>query len=77
MLPFHIRLERLKLTYCGSISNISKDYCKTGTVCFLFLSSHVFTALEFDSNNFGVLLRKIVKPRDNINKIKPTIGKVF
>ena len=28
-------------------------------------ASHVFTALEYDSNYFGILLWKIVKPRDD------------
>ena len=60
----------------GLISNFSQYYFKTGTICILFLSSHVFTALEFDSNHFGVLLWKIVKPRD-YNEIKPPIGKMF
>ena len=31
----------------GLISNFSKYYFKIGTNCLLFLSSHVFTALEF------------------------------
>ena len=35
-----------------------------------------FTALKFDSNNFVILLSKIVKPRDH-NKIKPPIRKIF
>ena len=35
------------------ISNFSKYYFKTGAICLLFLSSQVFTALEFDSNHFG------------------------
>ena len=39
-----------------------------------FLSSHVSTTLEFDSNHFRMLLCKIVKPRD-LNKIKPPIRK--
>ena len=38
---------------------------KTGSVCLLFLSSHVFTALEFHSNHFGILRWKIVKPQDH------------
>ena len=53
MLPFHVRLERLKLTYYSLISFFSKYYFKAGTRC-LLLSSHVFTALEFDVNYFGV-----------------------
>ena len=56
MLPFYIRLERLKLTYYSLISNFSKYYFKTGILCSHFLSSHIFTALEFDKNYFGILL---------------------
>ena len=52
MLPFHIKLERLKLIYYGFIYSFSKYYFKTGII----LSSHVFNALEFDSNHFGILL---------------------
>ena len=58
------------------ISNFSKYYFKTGTICLLFFSSHVFNTLEFDSNHFGILLWKIVKPRDQ-NEIKPPIEKIF
>ena len=58
MLPFHIRLERWKLTYYSLISNFSKYYFKTGTFYLLFLSSHVVPAIEFDSNYFGILLWK-------------------
>ena len=47
----------------------------TDTFCLIFLSSHVFTALEFHSNYFGILLWKIEKPRD-YNEIKPTAGKI-
>ena len=67
--PFHIRLECSKLIYSGLISNFSKYYLKTGKICLLFLSSHVFSTLEFDSNNFGILLWKIVKLHDH-NEIK-------
>ena len=76
MLPFHIRLERLKLIYYSLISNFSKYYFKTGTLCFLFLSSYIFTALEFDSNYFGILPLKIVKPHDH-SEVKPLIRKLF
>ena len=38
MLPFHIKLECLTLIYYGLISNFSKYYFKTGTICLLFLS---------------------------------------
>ena len=61
---FHIRLERLKLIYYGLISTFSKYSFKIGTICLLFLSSHVFTPLELDSNHLGILLWKIVKPGD-------------
>ena len=76
MLPFHIRLGPLKLVSCRLISNFSKYYFKTGTICLLFSSSYAFTALEFDSNHFGALIWKIVKPRDH-NEIKPPIGKIL
>ena len=76
MLPFHIRIRMLKINLLGLISNFSKYFFKTGTNGLLFLSSHVFNALEFDSNHFGILLWKIVKPR-NHNEIKPPIGKIF
>ena len=49
------------------IINFFKIFFETGTVC--LLSSHVFTALVFDSNHFGILIWKIVKPRD-YNKLK-------
>ena len=64
MLPFHIRLESLKLTYNSLIPNFSRYYFKTGKHCLLFLSSFVFPALQFNSNYFGFLLWKIVKPHD-------------
>ena len=76
MLPFHISPERLKLTYNSLISNFSRYYFKTGTLCLLSLSSHVFPALEFDNNCFGMLLWKAVKPHDH-NETKPPIGKIF
>ena len=66
----------LNTNLLGLISNFSKYYLKTDTVCLLFLSSHVFTAFEFDSNHFGILLWKIVKLR-NHNEIKPPIRKIF
>ena len=72
--PFHIRLERLKLIYYSLISNLSKYYFKTCTLCFFFLSLRVFTALEFNSNYFGILLGKIVNSRD-LNENKPPRGK--
>ena len=66
----------LKTNLLGLISTFSKYYFKTGLICLLFLSSRVFTALEFDSNHFGILLWQIIKPRDH-NKIKPPTGKIF
>ena len=74
ILPFHNRVLRLKLIYYSLISNFSKYCCKTDTICFLFLFSEAFTTLEFDGNHFGILLRKIVKPREH-NEIKSPIGK--
>ena len=53
MFPFHMRLEHLKRIYF-----FSKYYFKTGTI-YLLLFSHVFTALEFDNNHFGILLWKL------------------
>ena len=44
---------------------VTRYYFKRGTICLILLSSHVFTALEFDSIHFGILLCKIVKPRDH------------
>ena len=61
MLPFHIMFRILEANLLGLISNFSKYYFKTGTICLLFLSSHVFTTLEFGSNHFNILLWKIVK----------------
>ena len=74
-LLFHIRAERLKLTYYSLISNFSRYYFKTGTLCLFFLFSHVFPALELDSNCFGFLLWK-VKPCDH-NETKLPVGKLF
>ena len=75
MLPFHIRM--LGASLLGLItSTFSKYYFKTGTICLFVLSSHVFITLKFNSNPFGILLWKVVKPRDR-NKINPTIGKIF
>ena len=76
MLPFHISQERFKLIYYSLIANFSKYFFKTGTLCLLFLSSHVFTASDFESIYFGILLWKLVNPRDH-SEIKPTIGKIF
>ena len=66
----------LKTNLLGLISNFSKYYFKAGTIYLIFLSSHVFTGLEFDSNHFGILLWKIVKPLD-YSEIKPPIQKIF
>ena len=70
------QVRTLKTNLLGLISRFSKYYFKTGTICLLFLPSHVLTALEYDGNHFGILLWKIVKPRDH-NEIKPPIGKIF
>ena len=75
-LPFHIRLENLKLIKDSFILISSKYYFQTGTLYLLFLSSHVFTILELDNNYFGILFWKIVKPRDH-DEIKPSIEKIF
>ena len=45
-------------------------------MCLLFLSSHLFFALKFDSNHFGILLLKRVKLRD-YDEIKPPIEIIF
>ena len=76
LLPFHISLERLKVIWYRFISISSKYHFKTGTLCLLFLSSLVFTALEFYSSYFGIPIWKIVKPRDH-NEIKLPIRKIF
>ena len=73
---FSHQARTLKTNLLGLISNFSKYYFKTGTICLLFLSSHVFTALEFDTNHFGILLWEIVNPRD-YDEIKIPIGKTF
>ena len=66
----------LKTNLLCLTSNFSKYFFKTGITCLLFLSSHVFTALEFDNNHFGFLPWKILKPRDH-NEIKPLLGKII
>ena len=70
LLPFHIRLERLKLTYYSLVSNFPRYFFKTGTLGVL---CHAFAALHCDSNYFGILNSKI-KPRDH-NETKPPTGK--
>ena len=45
---FGLRAKSLK-------SDFSKFYFKTCTLCLLFIPSHEFTALEFDSSLFGTL----------------------
>ena len=72
MLPLQNRLERLKLFYYSLISNFSKYYFKTGTICLL----SYLHASEFDNNHFGILLWKIEKLRDQ-NEIKQPIEKTF
>ena len=76
MLPFYIRPERLKMTYYSVIQKFCRYYFDTDTPCLLFLSWHVFATWEFDSNYFGILLWKIVKPRE-YNETKPPIAKIF
>ena len=69
------------------MSDFSKYYFKTATLCLLFLSSHIFTALEFDFlfiylfiylffQLFWYPFLKLVKPRDH-SEIKPPIRKKF
>ena len=53
---FSHQARMLKTNPLGLISNVSKYYFKNGKICLLFVSSHVFTALEFDRNHFGILL---------------------
>ena len=48
----------LKTDPLGLISNTSKYYFKTGTICLLFLSSHLFAALEFDSSHLVSYIEK-------------------
>ena len=62
-LYFHIRLKRLKPIYYSLISNFPKYQFKTGSLCLLFLSSHILIDLEFDSNYFVILLWKIKKTK--------------
>ena len=63
MLP-NIKPEHLKLTYYCLIS-IFLDITLKLTHFASFFSSRVFPALEFDSNYFGILLWKLVKPREH------------
>ena len=76
LLPFHIRLERLKLIHYSLITNFSKYHFNTGTLSLLSFSWHILTVSEFDINYFDILFWKIVKPRDH-NEIKPPVGKIF
>ena len=73
---FSYQTRTLKTYLPGLIWNFSKYYFKTGTIYLLFLSSHVFTTLEFDSNHFSILLWEKGRPC-NQNEIKPPIGKIF
>ena len=70
-----IVLKRL-MTDSQYLDTNLRHYLKTGTLCLLFLSSHVFTTLQLDSNCFSILLWKIVKPRGH-NETEPSIGKIF
>ena len=45
MLPFKVKLKRLKLIYFSLISIFSKFQFKTGTLCPLFLPSYLFSHL--------------------------------
>ena len=69
-----MRPECIQLIYQNLVSKFSKYCLKTDTICFLLLSWHVFTTLELDINNLGILLWKIVKPPDH-NKIKQQLEK--
>ena len=69
---FPHQAKTLKTNHFGLVSNISKYYCKTGTVCLPFVP----TALEFDCNNFGSLLWKTIKPHGH-NEIKPQIKNIL
>ena len=62
---FSYQVRMLKTNLLGLISSFCKYYLKTGTICLLFFSSHVFATLKFDSNHFGTLLWKVIKPRDH------------
>ena len=73
----YVRYCRKLKTDLLQIKVFSKYHFKTDTLyLFLFLSSLVFTPLEFDSNYFSNVLFKILKPRDH-NEIKPPLGKKF
>ena len=72
---FSHQARMVKTHLLGLISNYLKYYFKTGKICLLFLPSHVFTTLEFDSNHFSTVFWKIVKPCDD-NKIKSPIRKI-
>ena len=52
---FSHQARTLKTNLLGLISNFSKYYIKTSTICLLFLSSHVFTNLELDSNHLNLI----------------------
>ena len=53
---FSHQARTLKTNLLGFISIFSKYYFKIGTIYLLFLSSHIFPALGFDSNHSGILL---------------------
>ena len=78
-LAFHstnCSISRLKTDPLQSNIKFFKCYFKNSIICLLFWFLHVFTALEFDSNYFGILIVKVVELRDH-NEIKPTIWKSF
>ena len=58
MLPFQARLERLNFDLLQFDMTFSKYQFKTGTLCLLFLSARVFTALEFYSSYSDILTLK-------------------
>ena len=60
--PFHSlnvlfshQARTVQTNLLGLLSNFPKNYFKAGTIRLLFLSPHVFTAVEFNSNYFGIL----------------------
>ena len=74
MLLFHITLEHIKPIYYDLISNFSKYYFKTGTICLLFSSSLLFTAWK---NLEAIILVFFLEKQQNHNEIKPPIPKIL
>ena len=75
MLPFYIRLEHLKLIYYSLFSIFSKSYLTQAQFA-SFSYFHIYLPPKFDSNYFGILLQKIVKPYDH-EKVTSAIGKLL